>query len=686
MNYEYLCTNVSKFWNMNRIVCLMLALAAVISCRQTEKDMEKALDPANLDLAVAPGDDFYRYATGGWMKAHPLKPEYARYGVMNEISDNNEKRLRELFENLGMSSPVPGSEAQKIDDLYMMGLDSARLAEEGAKSLERQLSEIEAISDSRSFAETVARMHAAACFPFFAAYVAADMTDSDVNVLYIDQSGLGMGDRDYYVDTANAALKEGYRRYLAKIFELSGIENPDSSAAEVMEVEDAIARVSWTSVERRDVWKAYNPLSAKELKDTCRNFDFGAWFRETGIDEPDKIIIGQPSYLLAIDSLIASTDSSKLKKYLAAQYISDYATLLGEDFYDAHFDFFKKQMAGVKEKQPRWKRSLDVASRMLPEAVGKLYVQAYFPQESKDAMLEMIDNIRTALGEHIDSLAWMSDSTKIVAKEKLDAITVKVGFPDKWKDYSSLIINPTLTYAENIRNIRVWEMADNFSRLSKPVDKTEWLMSPQTVNAYYNPTTNEICFPAAILQKPFFNPQADDAVNYGAIGVVISHEMTHGFDDQGRHFDKNGNMTDWWKPEDEAAFRKMTDVLVAQFDSVTVLPGLKANGALCLGENIADQGGLRVAYTALQNSFIDGRPADIDGFTAEQRFYLSYATIWAMNITDEEKARLTKLDVHSLGENRVNVTLRNLQTFFDAFGIVEGDPMYRPEDERVVIW
>ena len=663
----------------------MLALAATVSCKETE-NIKPALDLSNLDQTVAPGEDFYRYATGGWMKSHPLKPEYSRYGTMNVLAENNEKQLRQLFENLGSGTPVPGSEAQKIDDIYKLGLDSTRLAAEGAAPLKSGLESIAAINDSRSFAETVARMHAEAEFPFFAGYVSSDMTDSDVNVLYISQSGLGMGDRDYYLDTANAAMKDGYRKYLARIFELTGYENPDSSAAEVLEVEDAIAAISWSSVELRDVLRSYNPVSAKDLKSSYPNFDFGAWFRELGIEEPDKIIVGQPSYLAGLDSLIANTDQAKLKKYLAAQYISEYCTLLGEDFYDANFDFFKKTMAGVKEKQPRWKRSLNVASSMLPEAVGKLYVQSYFPQESKDAMLEMVSNIRTALGEHIDSLKWMSDSTKMVAKEKLAAITVKIGYPDKWKDYSTLIINPTLSYMENVRNIKKWDMADNFSRLNKPVDKTEWLMSPQTVNAYYNPTTNEICFPAAILQPPFFNPDADDAVNYGAIGVVISHEMTHGFDDQGRHFDKDGNMTDWWKPEDEAAFKSRTDILVAQFDSVYVLPGVRANGALCLGENIADQGGLRVAYTALQNSFGGHRPADIDGFTAEQRFYLSYANIWAMNITDEEKARLTKLDVHSLCENRVNVTLRNLQTFFDAFGITEGDAMYRPEEERVIIW
>ena len=670
---------------MKRSICLMFALAAVISCKQTE-DVKSALDLSNLDTSVSPGEDFYRYATGGWMASHPLKPEYARYGTFNELIDNNENRLRELFGKFAAEMPVPGSDDQKINDLYNMGLDSARLASEGALPLVKTLEEIDSIADARSFAETVARMHASGEFPFFEPFVAADMKDSDVNVLYLSQSGLGMGDRDYYLDTANAGIKDAYRNYLARIFELSGVAEPDSAAVDVIEVEDEIAAASWSAVELRDILKSYNPISAKELKDTCRNFDFGAWFRELGIGEPEKMIIGQPSYILALDSMFAETDLSKLKNYLKAVFITESCTLLSEDFYDAGFGFFNKTMAGVKEKQPRWKRSLDVASRMLPEAVGRLYVASYFPQESKDRVMEMVENIRAALGEHIDSLTWMTDSTKLFAKEKLAAITVKIGYPGKWKDYTSLIINPTLSYMENVRNIRKWEMADNFARLGRPVDRSEWLMSPQTVNAYYNPPTNEICFPAAILQPPFFNPEADDALNYGAIGVVISHEMTHGFDDQGRHFDKDGNVTEWWKPEDEEAFRKMTDVLVAQFDSVYVLPGLHANGALCLGENIADQGGLRVSYTALQNSFGDNRPADIDGFTAEQRFYLSYANVWAMNITDEEKARLTRLDVHSLGENRVNVTLRNIQTFFDAFGIGEGDAMYRPAEERVVIW
>ena len=664
---------------------MAVTVMAMSACK-TEETKTPAIDLTNLDTEVLPSEDFYRYATGGWMKKNPLKPEYARYGVFNVLADNNEKRLSELFNEVSASAPVPGSDGQKISDLYKMGLDSARLNREGAAPLAKGLAQINGITDRRSMMEVIAGMHSCADFPFFSAEVMSDMADSDVNVLYFSQSGLGMSDRDYYLNPEDSLLKAGYASYLEKILGLAGVEDAGKAAEDAMTVENAIAEASWSSVELRDVLKSYNPMTTAQLKETYPNIDFGSWFRSVGMEEQDKVIVSQPSYFSALDTLFNTMDIEVLKHYLATQYISGACQYLSDDFYSAWFDFFQKQMAGVEAQKPRWKRALAVADAVVPEAVGRLYVEKYFPEEQKAMVSGMVENIRTALKEHIDSLEWMSDSTKEVAIAKLEAFTPKIGYPDKWKDYSTLIINPTLSYCDNVRNASRWMMADNYSRVGKPVDKAEWLMSPQTVNAYYNPMTNEICFPAAILQPPFFNPDADDAVNYGAIGVVISHEMTHGFDDQGRHFDKDGNMTDWWTADDAAAFKAKTDILVAQFDSVDVLPGLKANGALCLGENIADQGGLRVAYTALQNSFGGVHPEPIDGFTAEQRFYISYATVWAMNITDEEKARLTKLDVHSLGENRVNVTLRNLQTFFDAFGIGEGDGMYRPEEERVVIW
>lgn len=670
---------------MKKLISIVLPCMA-IACGNPENGSIPALDMTNFDTSVSPSENFYRYAVGGWQEKNPLKPEYARYGVMDVLSENNQKRLNELFKEMGHSSAMPGSVEQKISDLYKMGMDSLRLNNEGAAPVKPMLDRILSVKDGRGFMEVLVEMHSTADYPFFGPYVAADMTDSDMQILYLSQSGLGMSDRDYYLDSRNAGLKAGYRSFLAGIFSLAGMENAQEAADDALAVEDMIAGASWTSVELRDVLRSYNPMSGAELEKAYPNLDFGLYFRLSGVPEQKKIIVCQPSYFSALDRIVSTAGLDKLKHYLAGQFLQGACGTLDDRFYKASFDFFQKQMAGVQEQKPRWKRAMSVPNSILSEAVGEIYVSRYFPSEEKERVKNMVENLRNALSRHIDSLAWMSDSTKMKAQEKLDAFTVKIGYPDKWKDYSSLIINPSISYYENIRNASRWYVADNMSRLGKPVDRTEWLMSPQTVNAYYNPTTNEICFPAAILQPPFYNPEADDAVNYGAIGVVISHEMTHGFDDQGRMFDKSGNMSDWWTEKDAEAFRERTAVLVSQFDSVEVLPGVHANGALTLGENIADQGGLRVAYTALHNSFNGVRPEPVDGLSPEQRFYLSYANIWAQNITDEEIARLTKLDVHSLGSNRVNVTLRNLQTFFDAFGIKEGDAMFRPEEERTVIW
>lgn len=670
---------------MKKTIFMVLTMISAAACGGRGEKVP-AIDTTNFDTSVSPAEDFYMYTTGGWQKKNPLKPEYSRYGSFDMLNDNNQKRLNELFEDMQNMETAPGSSDRKIADLYKMALDSTKRNAEGAAPLRPYLDEVLAVNDKAALIDAVAKIHLDGENPFFGIYVSSDAMDTDVNVLYMDQSGLGMGDRDYYLDPENAGLKTGYRDFLEKVLSLAGIENASESADQALEVEDAIAAISWSKVELRDVQRCYNPMSSSEIAREYPSLQFDRYLDDVGIGVQDKVIVGQPSYFKALDAMVASMPLEKLRSYLLCQVVAGACDALSDDFYMASFDFFQKQMAGVQEPKPRWKRAMAVPNSILSEAVGKMYVERYFPAQDKEKMSAMVANIQAALSEHIAALDWMSDETKAKAQEKLSAFTVKIGYPDKWKDYSTLEIDPQLSYYQNMVNAMNWYAKDNLSRLGKPVDRSEWLMSPQTVNAYYNPTTNEICFPAAILQPPFFNRDADDAVNYGAIGVVISHEMTHGFDDQGRHFDKEGNMSGWWTAEDEAAFKARTDILVKQFDEVEVLPGMHANGALCLGENIADQGGLRVAYTAMKNSFGGKEPAPVDGFTAEQRFYIAYATLWAQNITDEEIARLTKLDVHSLGNNRVNVTLRNIDTFFDAFGIKEGDPMYRPESERVVIW
>ena len=668
------------FCDMKKTVFMIMTVMAAVSCGGRGEKVP-AIDITNFDTSVAPSEDFYRYATGGWQQKNPLKPEYSRFGSFDMLNENNQKRLNDLFVSMQDMKTVPGSSDQKIADLYRMAMDSTRLNSEGAAPLKPYIDDVMSVGDKESLILKIAEIHKNGDNPFFGVYVSSDAMDSDSNVLYLDQSGLGMGDRDYYIDPANAALKEGYRNFLVKVLTLAGVPDAEKVADDAVEVEENIAEASWSKVQMRD-----NPMSSEQIGKAYPSLKFPAYLEAMGIAPQEKVIVGEPSYFKAIDRYISKTPVEKLRNYLLGQVVKGACSSLSDDFYMASFEFFQKQMAGVKEPKARWKRAMSVPNSILSEAVGKMYVDRYFSPEDKERMSEMVANIQAALSEHIASLDWMSDATKAKAQEKLSNFTVKIGYPDKWKDYSTLTIDPALSYYQNMVYAMNWYSEDNLSKLGKPVDKAQWYMSPQTVNAYYSPTSNEICFPAAILQPPFYNPDADDAVNYGAIGVVISHEMTHGFDDQGRHFDKDGNMTDWWTPEDAAAFKAKTDILVEQFNEVEVLPGMHADGALCLGENIADQGGLRVAYTAMKNSFAGVEPAPIDGFTAEQRFYLAYATLWAQNITDEEIARLTKLDVHSLGNNRVNVTLKNIDTFFDAFGIKEGDRMFRPESERVVIW
>ena len=668
----------------------------MMSCNNKPAKMP-AIDTSNFDLSVAPNEDFYQYATGGWQAKNPLKPEFSRYGSFDVLRENNEVRINELFQEMTKMQAAAGSIDQKISDLYKMGLDSIRLNNEGAAPVKADLAGIMQIEKGSSLTKKLAELILDTGNPLFTFGVMADLMDSNTNAFYLQQAGLGMGDRDYYLEESNAALKKGYETLLTQLYTLAGVDEAQAAkaAADVVAFETELARISWSNVELRDVARGYNPMTIDELKKNCDAIDWALLFGELdkmGAKNIDRAIVGQPSFFEGMSKLVAATPIETLRYYLAGQYLTNAASYLSDDFYAASFDFFGRQMAGKQEQKPRWKRAMTVPNAVLGEAVGEMYVAKYFPKEDKERMLALVGNLQTALGEHIAALDWMSDTTKAKAQEKLASFRVKIGYPDKWKDYTSLTIDPAMDYWHNIKAASLWSSKDNLSKYGKPVDKEEWLMSPQTVNAYYNPTTNEICFPAAILQPPFYNPDADDAVNYGAIGVVIGHEMTHGFDDQGRNFDKDGNMNNWWTDEDAAAFKAKTDVLVKQFDAIEVLPAkegqpaLFANGALSLGENIADQGGLRVAYTAYHNT-LEGKdtPAPIDGFSPDQRFYLAYAQLWAQNIRDEEIARLTKIDVHSLGKWRVNATLRNLQTFYDAFGITDG-AMFMPEEERVIIW
>ena len=669
----------------------ILATALMMTACATNGDKQTvvpAIDINNFDESVARNDDFYQWATGGWQKNNPLKPEYSRYGSFDVLRENNEIRINDLFGEMSKVKAEFGSVEQKISDLYKMGLDEERLNREGAEPIREALNAILAIEDRAELLRSIPSLHTDGIGVFFAAYPAADLEDSNMNIFYIEQGGLGMGNRDYYIDQKNAEIKAAYRVYLEKLLTLAGVEGDlKKMVDDVVAIEDAIAEKSWSNVECRDIVKGYNPYTVEALCEEFATVDWAAYFEAMNISGLEKVVVSQPSSMANIMNILATTPVEALRSYVAVHYIDAAASYLSEEFAVASFEFFGKTMSGTQEIRPRWKRAMGVPNNILSEAVGQMYVAKYFPEKEKARVEKMVSNIQQAFGKHIDALDWMSDATKAKAHEKLAAFTVKIGYPNKWKDYSTLNVDPSKSYWENVVEANRWYTADAMAEVGKPVDREKWLMPPQMVNAYYLPTTNEICFPAALLQPPFYNPNADDAVNYGAIGVVIAHEMTHGFDDQGSQFDKVGNMNDWWTKEDRTAFETKTQVLVDQFNAIEILPGLYADGKFSLGENIADHGGLRLAYTGLVDyAWAEGRPADIDGFTGEQRFYIGYATLWAQNITDQEKERLTKVDVHSLGRNRVNATLRNIQSFYDAFNITEADAMYMPVEERVIIW
>lgn len=629
------------------------------------------------------------------MKAHPLSPEYSRYGQFNTLTDSSDNRVRRIVSGIGQTNPVPNTVAYKIATLYASGMDSVRRNSLGAKPIEPALSKIENTTPS-GMNDLFLWMHKYYSAPFVSIYPQEDLNNSAQYAMYVSGPSLSLGDRDYYLknDKENKRIRDAYRTLIQQSMQLAGLSKKDASrvASNVIKIETLIADSTWTREQSRDLNAMNNVRDLAFLKANYPNIPWDTFFKETmNIDTPNDYIVTELNTVQQGNDLLGRLSDREKKDLYLWQVVQDAAPYLSDNFSDARHEF-NKIMSGVEKQHPRWKRVQGVVESNLGEAIGQLYVEEYFPESSKEYMIGLVENLRTALGKHILHLPWMGDETKLQAIKKLNAITVKIGYPDNWKDYSSMTISPELSYYENVHNAHLWHNDDYLAKYGKPVDRSEWGMTPQTINAYYNPLNNEIVFPAGILQAPFFDPNASDAENYGGIGVVIGHELTHGFDDQGCNFDADGNMINWWSPEDAEAFKNMTQGLVAQFDEVEVLPGLMANGQYTLGENIADQGGLRVAMTAFLDSQkkkgvdITTDDALIDGLDPIQVFYMNYANLWAQNVRDAQKRQLTMGDVHSLGENRVNVTLRNIEPFFKAFEIQEGDKMYRPESERIIIW
>ena len=672
------------------VALAVAALAADAQAPAAAQGAVHGVNKADMDMSVRPGDDFYQYAGGGWLKANPMKPEYSSYGVFNDLAETNRKQIRELFENLSKEKHAFGSVGQKVADLYNMAMDSVRLNKEGAAPLQKDLDKVKAFSKKADFTAFISDQHLYKGNPFFGIGVDTDLKNSDLNVMWLSAGTSGLPDRDYYLNTDADSKKkqEAYRAYLSKIFQLSGYKKKEAEKAAkvIYNIEYQFAEAKMSRAEARDYNKLYNIYTIDMLQKDYPAIQWAKYFELMGVKDVKQVILTEPKVMAVAQKLMSTLSEQDIKYYVAGLIIKSSTSVLSDDFVNANFDFYGRLLNGQKEQKARWKRALGFPNSLLGEAVGELYVSKYFAGESKAKMLKLIDNLRKALATRIANLAWMNDTTKINALVKLNSFTVKVGYPDKWRDYSKLTIDPAKSLYDNVAAATYVETLRNLEKFGKPVDKSEWGMTPQTVNAYYNPTTNEICFPAAILQAPFFDVNADDATNYGAIGVVIGHEMTHGFDDQGRNFNADGNMVDWWTAGDSKRFTAAAEKLAAQFDQITVVGDLKANGHLTLGENIADQGGLRISYDAFKTTqqFQEGK--EIDGFTPAQRFYLSYGRIWAEHMTEEAIYQQTKSDPHSIGRNRVNATLRNIDTWYDAFGVKEGDKMWLAPAERAIVW
>ena len=654
-------------------------------------NLSSGIDLKNLDTSVKPGDDFYHYAAGGWLKSHPLDAEHVQNGAFTDLYEQSQKRIQDIILDFASKPQKQGTLGQKIGSLYNLLMDSVRLNREGWRPIKPTLDKIAAIKNRKEYQLVCAQLDRnGESTMMFGIGAGADQKDSEWNLVAVGQGGLGLGERDYYLsdDAQNKRVLEAYKQYLKKLFTLTGADEAtaEKKTQAVIAIETEIAKASYDKVKQRDIDANYHKMTYTQLISDFPGIDWGNVFLASGFPAFDYVDVGQPEPIHAVERILAETPLDDLKTYAEAKVISGATSKLSDDFRKASFER-RKAMVGSKQDQPRWKRAVAVVSDRLGEAIGKMYVERYFPESSKKRMLELVRNLQTALAQRIDEATWMGDATKAQAKDKLSNFIVKIGYPDKWKNYDGLQVNDSLSLYENLCNISRWATDDYIAkRVNKKVDKTLWQMTPQTINAYYDPSTNEICFPAAILQPPFFDPNADDAVNYGAIGGVIGHEMSHGFDDQGSQFDKYGNQRNWWTAQDKKNFDARTKVLADWFSSFDVLPGIKVNGKQTLGENIGDNGGLNISFRALQNSMKEHPLAVKDGFTPEQRFFLAWGRVWASNMTDEVVKYLLTVDVHSPNYARVNAALPMIDAWYKAFNVKKGDKMFVPKNKRAHVW
>ena len=666
-------------------LCMMVA-----SCDNGgQNQLTSGLHLENFDTSVTPGTDFYQYATGGWQKNNPLPAAYSLFGSFDKLAEDNNVRIRGIVEELAAQENPAGSVAQKIGTLYNVVMDSVKLNNDGYEPIKADLEDINNFTDRKSLYKKLAQLSQIGVRTYFGLGVSADDKNSKENAVQMGQGGLSMGQRDYYLeeDEATVRIREAFKSHVVKLLMLCGFDQAKAEQTRdiVMDVETRLAKAFRSRVEMRDPEANYNKISLDDLKKQYPTFEWDTYLSEVGLNGVKEIIVGQPNSLKEAADIINILPAAQQKLYLQWKLIDAAAGTLSDDIVAENFDFNSRVMRGTTEQLPRWRRAVGVVGSALGEGVGQMYVEKYFPAEAKERMKTLVANLQEALGERIRGLEWMSEETKAKALEKLSTFYVKIGYPDKWRDYSELEIKND-SYWDNMKRVSRWGSAYRMSQFGKPVDRDEWGMTPQTVNAYYNPTTNEICFPAGILQYPFFDMNADDAFNYGAIGVVIGHEMTHGFDDQGRQYDKDGNLKDWWTEADAEEFKKRAQVMVDFFSAIEVTPGVFGNGSLTQGENIADHGGLKVAFQAFKNATKDNPLPDKDGYTPEQRFFLAYATVWGQNITEAEIRNRTKSDPHALGKWRVDGALPQIDAWYEAFNIQPTDKMYIEKEKRVNVW